>query len=868
LANNILRLLFLCALVGGVSIAVYKNSNNLNTYDNFLTLINMQIRQEATLIKEILIVENNEHASYVRLNKAHASIKDGYRNLKNVARSNDYWQSESIKTLLTDYDVALSRRTIVIEDFKSELAILRNSNRYVQSSIEGLMNGGEDQSLLMQDKMLRHALADILTRELTGNRKTGYIDFQELNEFYASLTEQPNALASIELIDMVENLSPHIMQAHENYQRSRSCLGSILKSTAPEKPEELLTLVSDLNHELYGQARTSNVTLTSVLICLVFGMCYMFFRSGKISAIKLAMKDLETRVVERTDELHLATERAVAADQAKSIFLANMSHEIRTPMNGVIGMAELLADSGLTPKQQSFTDIIVKSGQSLLTIINDILDFSKIEAGELELFSEAFVLVDAIEDVAILNSANAVEKGIELIVSIDPDLPYSLVGDAGRIRQVLGNYLTNAIKFTDNGHILIDVAKGHHEDEEQATVEVKIVDTGIGIAPEKINDVFGKFTQADNSATRAHEGTGLGLSICKSLIELMDGEVGVESTLGQGSTFWFKVTLPIAQKRNDDLLQISEKIDNAKILIVEGHPLAQSIFRNQIEAFGFEVCVSANADDALDELVRACEKGKGFDLIILDYQLQGKAGATLAQKVRQQAEIAEIPIVILTSVNSAITEASLANAQLDGVLTKPVKSDILYKKIIDTLCASDDRYGEDWVVELKSTLNDESAQTITTRGDAEKQHENLPLPSLAEPEEEAVDILIAEDNEVNKLVYTKILDSLGYTYQMASNGREAVTLYCDIRPKLVIMDVSMPEMSGHEASVAIREIECSEHSCKTPIIGITAHAMMEDKEQCFEAGMSDYLTKPISPNALKAMLEQWIGPAEQKQARA
>jgi len=883
------RLFLLFVLVGSVGFAFVENTRNLNTYDNFLELLNIQIRQEATLIKEVLVVENSEFSSYNQLNKVHTSVRKGYHDLVDEAVLNDYWSNDDIKLLLTDYEAAISDRGFAIEDLKSELAIFRNSNRYAQSSIDQLVVASDAQSLSNLEKLTHHTIANILTRDLTGKTNDPQFRVTDITAFNVSSDDQKNTHLKGDLKNVIENVRPHILQARSNYENAKLSLDAILRSAAPANTEKLLEIASDLNHALYTQARQLSSVLTFALACLVLSLGFFLFRSGKISAIKLAMAKLETRVAERTEELHIAKEKAIAADHAKSQFLANMSHEVRTPMNGVMGMAELLAKSGLSPKQQSFTDIIIKSGESLLTIINDILDFSKIEAGELEIFPEPFVLADAIEDVAILNSANAVEKGIELVIRIDPNLPRSFVGDAGRIRQVLGNYLTNAIKFTDSGHVLIDVAMRADErnGEQQATIEVKIEDTGIGISPGKLDGVFEKFTQADNSATRAHEGTGLGLSICKSLIQLMGGEVGVESTIGEGSVFWFVITMPVAEIQSDESHLPFFDVSGAKVLIVEDNLINQSILQQQIESFGFDVSVSSNGVDALERLNHAGEQGDRFDIVVLDYNMRGMSGADTAMKIRETQNIADTPIVVLTSIDNARTECSLANIQLDGNLTKPVKASILQEKLIQVLQAdkvkteqkqenecSDTQLKEKTSIvdgqptELQTAVSNPVLGTENASNDlcnSPVEH-SVDESSTGEREHETVDILIAEDNEVNQLVYTQILNSLGYTYEIAANGREAVSMFSDIAPTIIIMDVSMPLMSGHEASRAIRDLEKRESLRKTPIIGITAHAMVGDMEKCFEAGMDDYLTKPISPKRLEGKLSEWIGQAQKNQS--
>ena len=385
---------------------------------------------------------------------------------------------------------------------------------------------------------------------------------------------------------------------------------------------------------------------------------------------------------QREAELMEAQRRAVLADRAKSEFLANMSHEIRTPMNGVLGMAELLAKSTLDSKQKTFTEIIVKSGNALLTIINDILDFSKIDAGQLVLDPAPFKLAEAIEDVATLISTRAKEKDLELIVRVAPGLHDLFMGDVGRFRQVVTNLVGNAVKFTDSGHVLVDVsgkpvAGG-------TKLHISVTDTGIGIPPEKLGLVFEKFSQVDASSTRRHEGTGLGLAITARLVALMGGDIGVESVQGKGSTFWFTVTLPNAGGAGAKKVTPFD-VTGARILIVDDNQVNRSILLEQMASWTFDSCAAENGPEGLKVLLAAASCGVPVDCILLDYQMPGMTGADVARIVRATDAIADTPIVMLTSVDQSLSNSSYRDLAINAQLIKPARSSALLETLVATI---------------------------------------------------------------------------------------------------------------------------------------------------------------------------------------
>jgi len=567
---------------------------------------------------------------------------------------------------------------------------------------------------------------------------------------------------------------------------------------------------------------------------------------------------------QREGELEAANNRAEGADRAKSEFLANMSHEIRTPMNGVMGMAELLAKTELDAKQRTFTDIIIKSGASLLTIINDILDFSKIDAGQMELDPAPFRLAEAIEDVATLVSSRVAEKDLELAVRIDPALPEMFVGDVGRIRQIVTNLMGNAVKFTDKGHILVEVNGEAVEeaDKQVATLHFRVEDTGIGIPPEKLQKVFEKFSQVDNTATRKHQGTGLGLAIARSLVELMGGEIGVESDVDRGTTFWFKIALPVhgeAVRRQRIPLDVS----GARVLVIDDNNVNRAILSEQMVAWRFDSAACEGGMEGLAVARAAQGAGTPVDLIILDYHMPDMDGAQVAAEIRRDPQLAATPIIMLTSVDQTADGRTFKSLSVEAHLTKPARSSLLLETMIAVLeetaakragVAAKTVAGSGGKPEDRTQAAAPGAEPAMAKAASEP-----PVASKGDGDsaEAAVDILVAEDNEVNQIVFTQILAGTGYRFKIVGNGALAVESYKELRPKLILMDVSMPVMNGLDATKEIRDLKAG--GAYTPIIGVTAHAIKGDMEKCLAAGMDDYVTKPVSPDTLTSKIEHWMG---------
>jgi signal transduction histidine kinase/DNA-binding response OmpR family regulator len=545
-------------------------------------------------------------------------------------------------------------------------------------------------------------------------------------------------------------------------------------------------------------------------------------------ALRDANDRLEARVEERTAQLRASREEALAAARAKAAFLATMSHEIRTPLNGVVGMSTLLAETPLDSEQRDYLQTIRLSSDQLLAVINDVLDFSKIESGKMELEVEPVSVRAAVEEACDIAAPRAREKGLELIIDIPETgadaVPAAVLGDVTRLRQVLINLINNAVKFTARGEVSVHVRLRQADDGQgRAVLEFRVSDTGIGIPADRVGTLFEAFSQVDASTTRKYGGSGLGLAICKRLVELMGGELGVESEAGTGSTFWFTLAAPVTElAQSAGLLEMS-RLQTTRVLVVDDHTANVRVLTRQLQLWGMVVASAESGSEALAWLAAAPALP---DVIITDMHMPEMDGVAFAQAVKAHPEWSRIPLVLLSS---GFMPAADASAQLFAArLLKPARQNQLFETI------------------LRSVAVESSGDRPVAPAGAERKHAT---------------VLVADDNAVNLKVASAILHKLGYEVRTATDGREAVEAVAHAaahghRIDAILMDLNMPGVDGLQAT---RQIQAARGRAAPPIIAVTAAASAEDRVRCEEAGMDDYLTKPLQVAALAQALERWIG---------
>lgn len=691
-----------------------------------------------------------------------------------------------------------------------EQTLLVSNNKYTQAEIDAKPSQFliKQYPLTYQDASTPEQRLGTLT--VTASLSSIYDKLTERALFIAIVQIAKTLLVSLFILWLIYTLLTRHMEAIASYARNINLenltkplqLKRLKSNTSPDELDNVVNALNQMRETLLDDLEQRR-------------------------SIELAL------LAEQAEKLESRRQKDVAEDatRAKSQFLATMSHEIRTPMNGVIGMLEMLRDTPLNENQQHYIDIIHRSGETLLEIINDILDYSKIEAGKMQLETAEFSLQDVVEDCLQLFGATAGKTQIELLGGIRPGVPLRVKGDSTRLRQIIINLLGNAFKFTSEGFISLEVGLDAASTPEKPKLFFSVQDTGIGIDQEVRAKLFDSFNQADASTTRKYGGTGLGLAICKSLVELMNGQVGVSSVKNKGSTFWFTAEFVAADEVPVDSpedIALTARLAGKKLLLIGANPKMSEFLGEYCRSWGVSLSAIATTKMAIMELLHASHRGEMFDFVGIDYSLPEMQGLEFVQQIRSNSEIASVPLFVFSSHKVSLEQSLLSRLAVHSILRKPVSGKALKQELLEL-------------------LGHETGRSI------EKKTTQPVLDKFAH-----LRVLVAEDNAVNRLVIRGLLGKLKIQPDMVENGLIAFNAVCTaVEPyDLVLMDCDMPEMDGFEATRSIREFERSKGLSATPIIALTAHALQEHRDAVYASGMNHYLSKPVTLDDLVGAFER------------
>lgn len=809
--------------------------------DKWIAMIN-----SGTLDNQLLLSFNSQNNS-----KTISQLKETLKN--SPAQSNFYF-------IL----VLLSKEIIEIENnIKNSLSTLENEILNKNAAIKSLY---QKQMLLRQEfKVFHEKLSQIKsTAELSPKGRHMLITSMSIAELMAQhkFQRNPSSLSlkntkkKIEEIQgdidtkklsaIMQPLMDESQKLLQLFTEKENIIKEIKRNTSFQTLKQIENLFERHYQILQIEASFSHFLIYIITISLILYLGFILVRlrrSEKLLAKSNA--SLEDRVKERTKDLIIksrelisAKEKAEESTKLKSDFLANMSHEIRTPMNGVIGMSTLLLDTSLSAKQKQYVESLSVSADALLTLINDILDFSKIESGKLQLEEISFDLQLLIEECLSLVSPKAYEKNLELLIHFPPETPRYVIGDPGRLRQVILNLLSNAIKFTLSGHVGISVQTKPNGKKHQFCIQVE--DTGIGIPNNKLESIFCQFNQADTSTTRQFGGTGLGLTISKELCEMMNGSIEVTSQVNKGSTFSVQLNLPIDSKSSEKDLCNQDVLYNKDVLIIHS---VKNIYRteyDELNHYGLNLTIVDNTEDALLRTGGKLEKGEAFDFIILDDNSETNNRKEIIDSLSSLISSQHIHKVLVTSGAEKGDSQDAKMIGFNGYFSKPIATSVLAQGL--SILENAKEQGEEIPFVTRYSVKEQNA---------------LEVSRSVQEIQKGAKVLIAEDNKVNQLVTSKLLEKYGCKVIIANNGLEAFEMATRHTIDIILMDCQMPIMDGYEATRKIKELMKTGAIHKAPIIALTAHAMAGDREACLSAGMDDYIAKPVHQQELERVLLAW-----------